>query len=125
MKKFLLIFCLFFAFAQTKADTLTEEIDHLLLFVKNSDVIFIRNNKEYAASKALEHIHTKYNYFKKKITTAELFVQYCVTKSELSGKAYMIRKKDNTTISAADWLLAELKQFREQQKKTDSNNIEQ
>lgn len=91
------------------------EIDHLFEYIKKSDVIFIRNGKEYPVDDAIKHIQTKYNHFKKKIVTTEDFIDKSATKSEMSGDVYQIKLKDNSKIESSKWLLAELKTFREKQ----------
>ena len=66
----------------------SDEIVHLLAYIKASDCQFIRNSKVYTGKEGLEHVKKKYEYFKKKIETAEDFIKYSATKSELSGKMY-------------------------------------
>jgi hypothetical protein len=95
------------------------EIDHILEFIKNSDVIFIRNGKEYPVADGLKHIQKKYDHFKSKIITCEDFIEKSATKSEMSGDAYQVKLKDNTKIDCAKWLLMELKIFRENQTKNE------
>lgn len=91
----------------------TIEINHLFDFIKKSDAIFIRNGKEYPIDDAVKHIQTKFNHFKKKIVTAEDFIEKSATKSEMSGDVYQVKLKDNTKMESGKWLLAELKAFRE------------
>lgn len=92
------------------------EIEHLLNFIKNSDVIFIRNGKEYSAKDAEEHIRSKYTHYYKKIKTTEEFIEKSATKSILSGDVYQVKLKDSAKIETSVWLLAELKVYREKEK---------
>ncbi len=93
------------------------EIDHLLAYIKSSEVIFIRNGKEYPVADGLKHIQKKFNHFNAKIITSEDFIEKTATKSEMSGNAYQVKLKDNTKIDCGKWLLIELKKFREIQTK--------
>jgi len=89
------------------------EIDHLLAYIKNSDVVFIRNGKEYPVADGLKHIQKKFNHFNDKIITSEDFIEKSATKSEISGSAYFVKFKDNSKIECSKWLLTELKKYRE------------
>ncbi|WP_394758572.1 DUF5329 family protein [Flavobacterium sp.] len=91
------------------------EIDHLFDYIKKSEVIFIRNGKEYPVADATKHIQSKFNHNKKKIKTAEDFIERSATKSEMSGDVYQIKLKDNSKVETGKWLLEELKVFREKQ----------
>ena len=103
--------------AEKKADDAKEKdleatIAHLLEFVREADVVFIRNGKEHSAEDAAKHIEKKYNHYKKKIKTPEDFIEKSATKSMMSGKLYQIRLKDGTVITNKDWLTAELERYR-------------
>ncbi len=67
-----------------------EEIEYLLSFIAGSDCIFIRNNEEHSAIEARKHLEMKYNHVKKRIKTAEDFINKIATKSSLSRKLYKI-----------------------------------
>jgi len=90
-----------------------EEISSLLHFVEQSECIFIRNGKNYAALEARQHIEKKYAYFKERITTAEEFIQYSATKSTLSGKPYKVIC-NGVAMNSVDWLTIELERLRTQ-----------
>lgn len=89
------------------------EIDHLLTYIKNSEVVFIRNGKEYPVADGLKHIQKKFDHFNDKIITSEDFIEKSATKSEISGSAYFVKLKDNSKIECSKWLLTELKKYRE------------
>ena len=95
------------------AGNLQQEIDHLLVFVGNSECRFERNGKSYAGKEAAEHIGEKYAYFESEFDSAERFIELTATKSTLSGKYYMILCGDNEKIKSKDWMLQELKTYRE------------
>lgn len=98
-----------------------KEIDHLLDYIKKSNVTFIRNGDEHNAEEAAKHIQSKFERFKKKINSAEDFIEKCATKSELSGKPYEIKLTDGTKMETSKWLLAELKIFREKKPPEEKN----
>ena len=89
-----------------------EEIAHLLLYIEQSDCLFIRNGQEHDSVEGLAHIQKKYDYVKKRIKRAEDFIEHAASKSSLSGKVYMVRCADEE-IPTADWLGAELARFRQ------------
>ena len=90
-----------------------EEIDHLLDFVRNTSCKYDRNGTIHDGPEARDHINMKYEHHKKKVKTTEDFIRYSATKSMMSGKKYQIRCPDSEAVFASDWLLDELKAFRE------------
>ena len=94
---------------------LSESIQYLLDFVKTSDCIFIRNNKEHTAAEAAVHMQRKYEHFKDKIKTPEDFIRLTATKSLLTGKLYYVRFKDGKKLTSEAWLLQALEAYRQEQ----------
>ena len=95
------------------AETVTEgEIALLLTYIEGSECTFLRNGKEHGSAEAREHIGKKYDYVKKRVATAEDFIEYAATKSSLSGKAYLVRC-DGVEMATAEWLKAELALIRQ------------
>ena len=90
-----------------------EEIDHLLGFVGNTPCKHDRNGTIHDGPEARDHINMKYQHYKKKVKTTEDFIRYSATKSLMSGKKYKIRCPGTAAVFASDWLLDELKVFRE------------
>ena len=90
------------------------EIDHLIKTIQNSNCTFIRNGKTHSAKEAIEHILKKYDHFKAKINTSEDFIDYCASKSMLSGQPYQIGCPDRDVVESKLWFLNELKRFRNQ-----------
>ena len=120
-KKFLIIlrqavagiFCLLmllFSHISSAAGT-TEEIASLLIFIEQSECIFIRNGKHYDALEAREHIEKKHAYYKERMTTAEDFILYSATKSSITGKPYMVICNDVNMLTS-EWLYAKLDKLR-------------
>ena len=89
------------------------EVDHLLNFVKNSSCQINRNGKYHKGNKAVSHIERKYDYFRDDIGTTEEFIEYSATKSTMSGKFYLVRCGSADAVKTKEWLLKELKRFRE------------
>jgi len=107
------IFCLLmllFSHISSAAGT-TEEIASLLIFIEQSECIFIRNGKHYDALKAREHIEKKYAYYKERMTTAEDFILYSATKSSITGEPYMVICND-VNMFTSEWLYAKLDKLR-------------
>jgi len=96
------------------ADT-QQEINHLLEFVANTTCQYERNGDVYDGTRAEKHIKRKYEYFKDKINSAEDFIKYSATKSTMSGKQYKIHCENIATQNSSDWLLDELKKYRDDQ----------
>lgn len=92
-------------------------IDHLIAFVKESKLEFIRNGVSYAGPAAADHLAMKYAATKDRLSTADEFIDNIASKSSLTGKPYMIVWPDGTQAVAADWLHEELKKYRKGLKK--------
>ena len=98
-------------FAQESA--FEKEVQFLLESIKNTECFFIRSTKVYSSAEALDHIQKKYDFFKKRIYTAEDFIEYSATKSILTGKYYYLQCGEDEKIKAADWLYKLLEGYRE------------
>jgi hypothetical protein len=90
-----------------------EEIAHLLDFVAATPCEYDRNGSIHDGPEARDHINKKYQHYRKKIKTAEDFIKYSATSSMISGKKYIIHCPGSVDVFAGDWLLGELKTFRE------------
>jgi hypothetical protein len=103
-----------FALALSAADTepVAKTVDYLIGQVEKSDCKFIRNDDEHTGKEAAEHMRAKYKHFKKEIKTPEDFIEKCAAKSELSGKPYLVKKSDDSTVKCQDWLKALLDEHR-------------
>ena len=117
MKKCVLgLFCLIslMVAGAVLADT-TQEINHLLDYVATTDCKYDRNGTVYDGPEARNHMNRKYQYYRKKVRTAEDFIKYSATRSTVSGKDYKIRCPGADTISSSEWLLDELRRYRQNQ----------
>lgn len=89
------------------------EVEYLLGLVKTSECKFERNGNLYDGLDAYEHIEKKYEHFRDKITSTETFIEYAATKSMISGKYYLIICPGAEPENTGDWLLKELRKYRE------------
>ena len=79
-------------------------IELLLAEVESSGLTFIRNGKEHSPEKAAAHLRRKWRYAGSKIKTPEQFIDELASKSSTTGKPYLMRLKDGSTVKSADWL---------------------
>lgn len=115
MRALALLLTTLFAIAAFAAENepVSKTVDYLIAQVeKSSEVKFIRNGDEHNAKDAAKHMRRKYDHFKKEIKTPEDFIEKCAAKSELSGKPYMIKKADGSTMKCEDWMKALLDERR-------------
>ncbi len=80
-----------------------EEINYLLTYLANSGCTFIRNGDAHEAKKSRDHLEMKYNYAKRRIKTAEDFINKIASKSSLSRKPYEVQCGD-VSIPSKQWL---------------------
>jgi hypothetical protein len=93
-----------------------EEIDHLLDYVAKSNCKYDRNGTIHDGPQARDHMNRKYQYYRKKVKTAEDFIEYSATRSTISGKEYKIRCPETGVTSSSDWLLDELRRYRQERR---------
>ncbi|HEX9443029.1 MAG TPA: DUF5329 family protein [Candidatus Binatia bacterium] len=105
------------ALAKTQpADEDTRQtIEFLLNYVAGSDMAFIRNGTSYTSKEAVAHLRSKYDYFKAEIQTPEDFIRLAASKSEFSGRPYLVKTRDGKVQNSADWLGAVLNDYRSAQ----------
>jgi len=105
MKYFILcVLAMVFLFSgNTSHAAENEEINYLLTYLANSGCTFIRNGDEHEAEKSRDHLEMKYNYAKRRIKTAEDFINKIASKSSLSRKPYEVQCGD-VSIPSKQWL---------------------
>ena len=89
----------------TKIEYLIASIDEL------KGAKFIRNGTEYDTNAASSHLRLKLKAAGSKVKTAEDFIQYCASKSSISGEPYLIRLADGTTLKSEVFFRNKLKAF--------------
>jgi hypothetical protein len=95
------------------ADTMDEEIDHLLDTVGNSGCVFIRNGKRYEAPAAQKHLQTKRKLGKRYYKNADEFIANLASESSMSGDPYFIQCGDDAQQLSGDWFAAVLAKYRD------------
>ncbi len=84
------------------------KIEYLIERIRHSQYNFIRNNVPYDATHAAEHLSWKYGLARKRIKTADDFIQLVATKSIESGLPYLVKLPDGKTYATGDVLTNEL-----------------
>ena len=87
------------------AESVEEEINHLIQAVANSNCEFVRNGDRYDAN---DHLRLKYRRGKRYATSAENFIDRLASKSSWSGNPYSMVCQDSGEHSSNSWLHAEL-----------------
>ncbi len=87
------------------------EIEYLLSHIGASDCVFIRNGKEHQSKKASEHLAMKYSHVKKRIKTADDFIDKIASQSSITRRKYEIRC-DGVQLPARQWLRQALESHR-------------
>jgi len=87
-------------------------IQHLISYVRESDVLFERNISRHDSIEAAAHIEKKYRHFRDEIDTPKEFIRRCATTSLVTGKQYLIITGQGDEVPAAEWLNAELVRYR-------------
>ena len=104
-----------FIFAPVHSYALNEEekIKMLIESVKDTPkgTQFIRNGKAYSVDDAVSHLYLKYSKAKSKIKTAEKFIKHVASASSVSGKKYLIRYPDGTTVTAETFFTERLRKI--------------
>lgn len=77
-----------------------------------STMTFMRNGGAHTAAEAAQHMQAKYAHFKHRIFTAEDFIELCASRSEMTGKPYMVKVGDAAPVEANAFLKKELRALR-------------
>lgn len=97
------------------SDTQKAEVAHLITYVKDSACRMDRNGTWHSGKDAAEHIERKYHYFRDEITSTEDFIRLSATHSTWSGKRYRVQCDGEEIETSSQWLLRELKKYRQSQ----------
>lgn len=74
---------------------------------------FIRNGSEYDTAAASNHLRRKLKAAGNKISTAEQFIEYCASKSSISGEPYTIRMSEGIVVQSGTYFRERLKSYPE------------
>ena len=88
------------------------EIAALLAAVGTSGCTFIRNDKPGTATAARAHLERKYRYVRKKLASAEDFIERVATKSSTSGRPYLVECPGKPRQPTREWLFDRLAKIR-------------
>jgi hypothetical protein len=95
------------------------EVLHLISYIRQSGCQFNRNGEWYQDANAIcGHIQLKCDYFlgKGAINSTEDFIKWSASKSEMSGKPYLVKCGDASPMPLSGWLSQELDRYRRQNK---------
>ena len=108
------------AFAADPPPVVQSEVAHLFDYVENSGCQFYRNGSWHDAHQARAHLERKYWYLceKGQVSSTEDVIERAASVSSFSGKPYQIKCGDAGPVLSGDWLKAELKRYRSQDKKS-------
>jgi len=113
-----LLVSLLCVFAPVQAYALSEEEKITMLIESVRDTPegtkFIRNGKAYDVADAVSHLNLKHSKAKSRVTTAEEFIKHVASGSSVSGKAYLIRYPDGTTITTAAFFTERLRGLKDE-----------
>lgn len=111
---FLLILCTSVASADEPDAVAREEIAHLFSYLGSSGCQFYRNGSWHISTDAVSHLHKKYEHVlkKRRISTAESFIELAATASSTSGKPYLVKCGEAPTVESAAWFMQELTRYR-------------
>lgn len=90
----------------------TLAITHLIQYVRESGLQFIRNSKSYSADDAADHMSKKLDYARDRLASAEDFIDYVASRSSITNLPYYVVTKDGKKQELGPWLYAELDKFR-------------
>jgi hypothetical protein len=95
-------------------DADSHEVLHLLEYLRTSGCAMERNGKKHNSEDAYSHVKKKYDYFRAEITSSEGFIDYSASKSTMSNKYYLVYCEGESAVRTRDWLLEELRRYREE-----------
>lgn len=91
------------AFALTPQEE--TRVDNLLIAVgKQEQLLFIRNGSEHNAAEAESHLRLKLGKTKKRLKTAEQFVDNVASKSSITGTPYQVKFPGQPPVDAQIYL---------------------
>lgn len=102
-------------FAEETIKSVSQEVEQLIAYIKESNCRFQRNGSWYESTEASDHLKKKYQYIAKKglVKKAEDFIHYAATKSSLSGKLYIVQCEGEKPRKSSEWLVGKLTTMRE------------
>ncbi len=100
----------FAVFSITKTENLRKvTIEDLLKAIKHSNIIFIRNDKEYTGIEAANYLRLKWQSKAPNISDPIDFINSICTRSESTRKLYKVKLNNGKIIPARHWFLEQYK----------------
>lgn len=99
-----------------KLDSRTLEdakIQYLLEAVRRTKYDFVRNGAHHDGARAVLHLRQKYKARRHLVHTAREFIDLCASRSETTGKPYVVQLPSKETYSTHDVLYNELRRLEE------------
>ncbi len=90
----------------------TLAITHLMQYVRESGLQFIRNSKSFNADDAANHMQKKLDYARERLSTADEFIDYVASRSSITNLPYYVVTPDGKKQEMGPWLYAELEKYR-------------
>lgn len=101
-----------FLYAQTLPAAEKQKIETLIKHVGDlKDAKFVRNGSTYEPATAVRFLRGKWDANKAEVKTVRDFIDKVASKSDTSGKPYLMRFNDGKEIPSREFLLAELKKI--------------
>ena len=88
------------------------EIAALLTVIGSSGCAFSRNDEPGTAAAARAHLERKYRYARKKLDSAEDFVERVASQSSRTGRPYLVECRGEPQQRTREWLFARLAEIR-------------
>ncbi|MHC4617996.1 MAG: DUF5329 family protein [Planctomycetota bacterium] len=86
-----------------------DKIEKLISSLRDIDgARFIRNEQEHTVDEAVTHLRSKWEWKKTQIKTAHDFITTAGSTSSTTGKPYLIRYPDGSTITSEQWFRRQL-----------------
>ncbi|SRR6056297_763514 len=107
----ILLLFIFIVISTIPAFSMSEnaKIDLLLTKIEKSNLVFIRNGREYSSLRSREHLEYKLSRAGDRINTARKFIQHIASRSSLTGIPYYVRYPNGKKLKTSTWLLQQLK----------------
>ena len=88
------------------------EIEALLSSIGTSGCTFIRNDEPGDAAGARAHLERKYRYARKKLDSAEDFIERVASQSSMTGRPYLVECPGKPQQRTREWLFERLTEIR-------------
>jgi len=85
-----------------------QKIDALLVRLEASPDRFERNGTGYGGKEAAAHLRSKLESAGARVKTAREFIDGLASTSSISGRPYMVRRSDGSSLTAREWFDAQL-----------------